>query len=80
LMIVGVVGLVLTLIMTADANQAERHDNGVTIVERDRMNLRRGGGGGRPPPPPPPQGTSTTLPMFCRSWRRRWASAASANG
>ncbi len=35
LMIVGVVGLVLTLIMTADANRAERHDNGVTIVERD---------------------------------------------
>lgn len=35
LMIVGVVGLVLTLIMTADANQAERRDNGVTIVERD---------------------------------------------
>jgi hypothetical protein len=35
LMIVGVVGLVLTLIMTADANQAERRDDGVTIVERD---------------------------------------------
>lgn len=35
LMIVGVVGLILTLIMTADANKAERRDNGVTIVERD---------------------------------------------
>lgn len=35
LMIVGVVGLVLTLIMTADTNRAERTDNGVTIVERD---------------------------------------------
>ena len=34
LLIVGVIGLVLTLIMTADANKAER-DGGVTIVERD---------------------------------------------
>lgn len=35
LMIVGVVGLILTLIMTADANKAERRDSDVTIVERD---------------------------------------------
>jgi len=34
LMIVGVVGLVLTLLMTASADRAER-DSGVTIVERD---------------------------------------------
>ncbi len=34
LMIVGVVGLVLTLLMTASTNEAERKDNGVTIVER----------------------------------------------
>jgi hypothetical protein len=34
LMIVGIVGLVLTLLMTASANEAERKDNGVTIVER----------------------------------------------
>lgn len=33
LMIVGIVGLVLTLLMTASADRAER-DNGVTIVER----------------------------------------------
>jgi hypothetical protein len=36
LLIVGIVGLVLTLIMTASANEAERRDGGVTIVERDR--------------------------------------------
>lgn len=35
LLIVGVIGLVLTLIMTASTNEAER-DSGVTIVERDR--------------------------------------------
>ncbi|MBT8216939.1 MAG: hypothetical protein HKN74_00655 [Acidimicrobiia bacterium] len=34
LMIVGVVGLILTLLMTASANEAERQDDGVTIVER----------------------------------------------
>lgn len=34
LLIVGVIGLVLTLMMTASANDAER-DRGVTIVERD---------------------------------------------
>jgi hypothetical protein len=34
LMIVGVVGLVLTLIMTASANESRR-DGDVTIVERD---------------------------------------------
>jgi len=35
LMIVGVVGLVLTLMMTASAERTERESNGVTIVERD---------------------------------------------
>lgn len=35
LLIVGIVGLVLTLIMTASATEAERRDGGVTIVERD---------------------------------------------
>jgi len=35
LMIVGVVGLVLTLMMTANAERTERESNGVTIVERD---------------------------------------------
>lgn len=35
LMIVGVVGLVLTLLMTASAERTERETNGVTIVERD---------------------------------------------
>jgi len=35
LMIVGVVGLVLTLLMTASAERTERENNGVTIVERD---------------------------------------------
>lgn len=34
LMIVGAVGLVLTLLMTASAHEAERADSGVTIVER----------------------------------------------
>ena len=34
LMIVGVVGVVLTMLMTASTNEAERKDNGVTIVER----------------------------------------------
>lgn len=35
LMIVGVVGLVLTVMMTANAERTERESNGVTIVERD---------------------------------------------
>lgn len=35
LMIVGVVGLILTLIMTASTTEADRRDRGVTIVERD---------------------------------------------
>ena len=36
LMIVGVVGLVLTLLMTASADRVERdRDSGITIVERD---------------------------------------------
>lgn len=35
LMIVGVVGLVLTLMMTASAERTERDTHGVTIVERD---------------------------------------------
>lgn len=35
LMIVGVVGLILTLLMTASAERTERETNGVTIVERD---------------------------------------------
>lgn len=34
LLIVGVIGLILTMIMTASTNEAER-DSGVTIVERD---------------------------------------------
>ena len=34
LMIVGVVGVVLTLLMTASADNAERRDSDVTIVER----------------------------------------------
>ena len=35
-MIVGVVGLVLTLLMTASADRVERdRDSGITIVERD---------------------------------------------
>lgn len=33
LMVVGVVGVILTLVMTADANNAER-GNDVTIVEK----------------------------------------------
>jgi hypothetical protein len=35
LMIVGVVGLVLTLLMTASVEKTERQNGGVTIVERD---------------------------------------------
>lgn len=35
LMIVGVVGLVLTLLMTASVEKTERESGGVTIVERD---------------------------------------------
>lgn len=35
LMIVGVVGLILTLLMTASAERTERETSGVTIVERD---------------------------------------------
>jgi predicted MFS family arabinose efflux permease len=36
LMIVGVVGLILTLLMTASAERTEREtSSGVTIVERD---------------------------------------------
>lgn len=35
LMIVGVVGLVLTLLMTASAERTDRESGGVTIVERD---------------------------------------------
>jgi len=35
LLIVGVIGLILTLIMTASAERTERQANGVTIVERD---------------------------------------------
>ena len=34
LMVVGVVGLILTLIMTASAEKTEREDKDVTIVER----------------------------------------------
>lgn len=34
LMIVGLVGLILTLIMTASAEKTERDDKDVTIVER----------------------------------------------
>lgn len=37
LLIVGVIGLVLTLLMTADAQRtSERGGGGVTIVERDK--------------------------------------------
>jgi hypothetical protein len=35
LMIVGVVGLVLTMLMTASAERTERESSDVTIVERD---------------------------------------------
>ena len=35
LMIVGAVGLILTLLMTASAERTERDTSGVTIVERD---------------------------------------------
>ena len=35
LMIVGVVGLVLTMLMTANAERTEREGGDVTIVERD---------------------------------------------
>jgi hypothetical protein len=35
LMIVGAVGLVLTLMMTASAERTDRENHGVTIVERD---------------------------------------------
>lgn len=35
LMIVGAVGLILTLLMTASAERTDREANGVTIVERD---------------------------------------------
>ncbi len=35
LMIVGAVGLILTLLMTANAERTAREDRGVTIVERD---------------------------------------------
>lgn len=35
LLIVGVIGLVLTLIMTASAERTDRENSGVTIVERD---------------------------------------------
>ena len=35
LMIVGVVGLILTLLMTASVEKTERQSGGVTIVERD---------------------------------------------
>jgi len=35
LMIVGAIGLVLTLMMTASVERTERESNGVTIVERD---------------------------------------------
>ena len=34
LMIVGAVGLILTLIMTASAEKTERGDRDVTIIER----------------------------------------------
>lgn len=34
LMVVGIVGLILTLIMTASAERTEREDKDVTIVER----------------------------------------------
>lgn len=35
LMIVGAVGLILTLLMSASAERTEREGGGVTIVERD---------------------------------------------
>lgn len=35
LMIVGAVGLILTLLMTASVEKTERDNSGVTIVERD---------------------------------------------
>lgn len=35
LMIVGVVGLILTLLMSASAERTERETSGVTVVERD---------------------------------------------
>ena len=35
LLIVGGIGLVLSLFMSASADRAEREGNGVTIVERD---------------------------------------------
>ena len=35
LLIVGVIGLVLTMIMTASAERTDRESSGVTIVERD---------------------------------------------
>lgn len=35
LMIVGAVGLILTLLMSASAERTERESGGVTIVERD---------------------------------------------
>lgn len=35
LMIVGAVGLILTLLMTASAEKTDRESSGVTIVERD---------------------------------------------
>jgi len=35
LMIVGAVGLILTMLMTANAERTAREDRGVTIVERD---------------------------------------------
>lgn len=35
LMIVGVVGLILTLLMTASVEKTDRQTGGVTIVERD---------------------------------------------
>ncbi|MFP3882072.1 MAG: DUF6458 family protein [Actinomycetota bacterium] len=34
LMIVGAVGVILTLLMTASAEKTERDDKGVTIIER----------------------------------------------
>ena len=35
LMIVGGVGLIISMFMSASADRAERESNGVTIVERD---------------------------------------------
>lgn len=34
LMIVGIVGLILTLFMTSSADRAQREDSDVTIIER----------------------------------------------